>query len=84
MTASSRTARSSANIQLGYTLPQAWTSHIFVKRIRAFVSGSNLLTFTKYKGYDPDIICTNVFEQGYDGGQFPSAKQVNFGVQVNF
>ena len=72
------------NIQLGYTLPQAWTSHIFVKRIRAFVSGSNLLTFTKYKGYDPDIICTNVFEQGYDSGQFPSAKQVNFGVQVNF
>ena len=72
------------NVQLGYTLPLSLSKKLGVQRVRAYVSGSNLLTLTGYKGYDPDIICTNVYEQGLDYGQYPSNRQLNFGVQVTF
>lgn len=72
------------NIQLGYTLPVALTRRFYVQRLRAYISGSNLLTLTSYKGYDPDLICTSVYSQGIDTGQYPSTRQLNFGLQVTF
>ena len=72
------------NVQLGYTLPQELTSKAYIQKVRVYVSGTNLLTFTKYKGYDPDIICGDVYYQGVDWGQYPSMRQVNFGLQVTF
>lgn len=72
------------NVQLGYTLPSNLTKKIYIQKVRAYVSGTNLLTFTGYKGYDPDFICGNVFAQGIDNGQYPSSRQVNFGLQVTF
>lgn len=72
------------NVQLGYSLPERVCGKLYVSKVRAYVSGTNLLTVTKYKGYDPDIICTDVYRQGCDGGQYPSLRQVNFGLQVTF
>lgn len=72
------------NIQLGYTLPQHLTKKAYINKVRAYVSGTNLLTITAYKGYDPDIICNDVYYQGVDWGQYPSLRQVNFGLQVEF
>lgn len=72
------------NLQLGYTLPSSISTKFYVQKLRAYVSGSNLLTLTSYKGYDPDIICTNVFGQGIDYGQYPTCRQINFGLQVSF
>ncbi len=72
------------NIQIGYTFPEKWLKKLSISRLRAYVGGSNLLTITKYKGYDPDIICTDVFGQGNDTGQYPSTRQLNVGLQVSF
>ena len=72
------------NVQLGYTLPASLSQKIYVQKVRAYVSGTNLITLTGYKGYDPDIICGNVYAQGIDSGQYPSARQLNFGLQVTF
>lgn len=72
------------NIQVGYTFPEKWLKKLSISRLRAYVGGSNLLTITKYKGYDPDIICTDVFGQGNDTGQYPSTRQLNVGLQVSF
>jgi TonB-dependent starch-binding outer membrane protein SusC len=72
------------NIQLGYSLPLSVVKKIGIQKLRAYVSGTNLITFTQYKGYDPDIICTDVYAQGIDSGQYPSARQMNFGLQVTF
>src|SRR5690606_6454636 len=41
------------NAQLGYTFQSAFSGH--VKNLRIYASGQNLLTFTKYSGYDPEI-----------------------------
>ncbi|HTE29389.1 MAG TPA: TonB-dependent receptor [Chryseolinea sp.] len=43
-------------LQLGYSLPQSVTSKLHLKNIRLAITGTNLLTFTKFKGYDPEAI----------------------------
>lgn len=71
------------NLQLGYTLPQNITRKFFVQKFRIYVSAQNLCTFTKYKGYDPDIV-GGVFTQGVDGGHFPNARTYSVGLQLDF
>ena len=72
------------NIQLGYTLPESLCKKVSLRKVRAYVSGTNLVTLTSYKGYDPDIICTDVYGQGIDSGQYPSTRQINIGLQITF
>ncbi|MDR0798274.1 MAG: TonB-dependent receptor [Dysgonamonadaceae bacterium] len=67
------------NIQLGYTLPKDLTQKIGVERLRFYVGGSNLLTFTKYTGFDPEM-----GDNGQDWGNFPQARTVLFGLNMNF
>ena len=43
------------NVQLGYNLPQKWTNSCRMKSIRVYISGTNLVTFTKFTGYDPEV-----------------------------
>ena len=43
------------NISLGYTLPNDVTSKVGLSNARIYVSGTNLLTFTRYSGLDPEI-----------------------------
>jgi TonB-linked SusC/RagA family outer membrane protein len=66
------------NVQLGYTLPQKLTKKISIDRCRFYVSGSNLLTITKYSGYDPEV------ENRVDYGNYPQARTFLFGVNVDF
>jgi TonB-linked SusC/RagA family outer membrane protein len=42
-------------LELGYTLPAALTSKVNISRLRFYISGQNLLTFTSYSGNDPEI-----------------------------
>jgi TonB-linked SusC/RagA family outer membrane protein len=67
------------NLQLGYTLPAKITNKFAVDRLRIYVAGSNLLTFTKYKGYDPEV-----GDNGRDGGNFPQARTFLVGLNMNF
>ena len=74
------------NLQLGYSLPSAILSKLAINKLRIFVSSSNLLTFTKYSGYDPEIGArynSNLF-RGIDQGGFPQARTFMCGLQVNF
>jgi hypothetical protein len=50
------------------------------------VSGQNLLTFTKYTGYDPEVnsFGGNDLRQGFDYGAYPSTKMVTLGMNVTF
>lgn len=66
------------NIQLGYTLPKKLSNNIGIKNLRVYVSGQNILTFTKYKGYDPESLSTQT-EIGY-----PISKVYSTGLQINF
>lgn len=72
------------NIQLGYSFPAQWTNSIGVKRIRVYVSASNLLTLTKYSGLDPEIPSYNPLEANVDYGSYPVPKSYLAGVNIDF
>ena len=67
------------NMQFGYTIPRNITSKLHVERLRVYIGGSNLLTFTKYKGFDPEV-----GNNGRDYGNYPQARTVLLGLNVNF
>ena len=66
------------NVQLGYTLPKTLVGKIGLSHARFYLSGSNLLTITKYSGYDPEV------GGGVDYGNYPQARTVMLGVNLNF
>lgn len=68
-------------VQLGYTLPSNMLRKINCSKLRVYATAENLLTLTKYTGYDPEI-GGGVF--GIDKGIYPQAKSFILGVQVNF
>ncbi len=53
------------NVVLGYTLPQSVISRIHVNKLRVYASAQNLLTFTSYKGFDPEV---STFSAANSGG----------------
>jgi TonB-linked SusC/RagA family outer membrane protein len=73
------------NVSLGYTLPKTVTSHVpSLGAVRVYVTGTNLLTFTKYSGFDPETPGTGFYSRGVDNSSYPNVRTVIGGVQVNF
>ncbi|MCX2493491.1 TonB-dependent receptor [Pedobacter sp. PF22-3] len=71
------------NITLGYSLPGSFLNKIKLSSVRVYVSGQNLLTFTKYKGFDPEVSSEFTVENtGVDQGAIPQFKTVMFGINV--
>ncbi len=71
------------NIQLGYTLPANLTRRIFVNKLRLFVAAENLITFTKYAGYDPEISSGGT-SLGVDYGVYPQSRTFTVGFNLGF
>ena len=70
------------NIALSYLLKKKYTRFADLKFT---VSAQNLLTFTKYKGYDPEVSTYGGDTEGaLDMGAYPNPRTVTFGVQMNF
>ena len=72
------------NVMLGYSLPQSVVSKAGLTKCRFYVAADNLLTFTKYTGYDPEVGNTSLARRGLDLGTYPISMQVRGGVQINF
>ena len=71
-------------IQLGYTLPESLTSKLSVNSLRLYVSLDDFLTFTDYKGLDPEIGNFGFNDIGVDRGFYPTAARAIFGFSLNF
>jgi TonB-linked SusC/RagA family outer membrane protein len=77
------------NISLGYALPAGTLQSLTkgtIATARIYASAQNLLTFTKYTGYDPEIGSRFAAQltSGIDYGQFPAARTIMLGLQVGF
>lgn len=75
------------SLQLAYTFPSTWMQKVGVQKFKIYITGQNLLTFTKYSGYDPEIgsIGTNnALELGIDRGYYPQPRTVIGGVSLTF
>jgi TonB-linked SusC/RagA family outer membrane protein len=64
------------SVELGYTLPPKIASKIYMNNLRIYFSGTNLLTFSKFKLWDP--------EMGGNGLGYPVQKVFNLGIQLSF
>lgn len=68
------------NAQLGYTFNTSENSKI--SKLRIYVSGNNLFTLTKYKGFDPTASSGAPLGGGIDQGFYPSAKTYLLGINL--
>ncbi len=73
-------------LQIGYNIKAInFFSDFGIQKARLYVSGTNLLTFTKYKGLDPEIgSVAGPNAIGIDYGFYPSARVYQFGFNVTF
>jgi TonB-dependent starch-binding outer membrane protein SusC len=72
------------NVQLGYTVPSAITQRIGATRVRVYVAANNLVTWTKYRGFDPDTSTGEPLGSGIDIGTYPQAKIYMAGLNLTF
>ncbi len=74
-----------SNVTLGYTFPHSIAGKIGLSKLRVYVTGSNLFTFTKYSGYDPEVsTMSSSLCPGVDFGGYPRSRSFVFGVNVGF
>ena len=72
-------------ITLTYRVPSDYLKGLFIRSASAYISGTNLFTWSKYSGYDPEVnSSTNPFVSGVDNGSFPKSRSYNLGVRVQF
>ncbi|WP_228527885.1 SusC/RagA family TonB-linked outer membrane protein [Pararhodonellum marinum] len=78
------------NLALGYNLPFNMTRKIGVQRLRIYASAQNILTFTNYEGYDPEVnynsggAANGNRNLGLDYGSYPNAKSYTLGLNIGF
>jgi hypothetical protein len=72
------------DVQIGYNIPLTIANKRIFSKLRVYVSGQNVLTISKYKGYDPDFISDGLFNRGFDYGSFPNPRTFLFGIQAGF
>ena len=73
------------SINLGYDLKQTLLQRLPVQQLRLYVSGSNLFTFTRYKGMDPEVgYGPYPWVSGVDVGTYPQPRTVIVGLNARF
>ncbi len=78
------------NLQVGYTVPSSAVNRFGLSAVRVYFSGTNLLTFTRFHGLDPEMTVsdnaktTGDLAGGMDWGTYPVARSYNLGVNLTF
>ena len=65
------------NAEIGYTFPKKWTKKAGISTLRLYLQGVNLLTFSGFKLWDPEL------ESSY-GNVYPLTRNVSLGININF
>ncbi|MEO9479385.1 MAG: TonB-dependent receptor [Maribacter dokdonensis] len=80
------------NAQLGYSFSDALLEKMKIKKMRLYVSATNLFTITNYTGYYPEVGRNSrgatgnnsIFNSGVDEGTYPTPREFRLGLQVSF
>lgn len=73
------------NLTLGYKIPAHLVQKLKLSTLRIYATGVNLLTFTKYKGWDPEVNTDFRAGNRNQGGDFysaPQIKSITFGINI--
>ncbi|HEX2607849.1 MAG TPA: SusC/RagA family TonB-linked outer membrane protein, partial [Flavisolibacter sp.] len=72
-------------VTLGWNLPKNIAGKVGLERVRVYFRGQNLFTFTKYKGWDPEVNAdyqASNINQGVDFYSAPQLKTFVFGISI--
>ncbi|MCD8313115.1 MAG: TonB-dependent receptor [Bacteroidales bacterium] len=73
------------NITLSYDIVHPKLKKANISRIQPYITLDNMITFTSYSGYDPEVSqYSDAYTMGIDWGTYPHVKTVTFGVNVDF
>ena len=72
------------SMNIRYQLPSAFARKLSFDKIEVYCSGSNLLTWTHYTGYDPDVNSYGGLRIGIDDGAYPQSRSFILGVKFGF
>jgi TonB-linked SusC/RagA family outer membrane protein len=74
------------NITLGYTVPTVLSNHAAIKSLRVYATTQNLVTWTKYSGYDPEVSADplSTTSIGRDFGVYPQSRTYTVGLNATF
>ena len=70
-------------IQLGYSFPKNLLKKVLLSNARIYVSLEDFFTFTKYPGFDPEVVGTGN-ALGVDMSSYPNSKKIVFGLNITF
>lgn len=71
------------NIQIGYSLPKNFLNKFGVNKLRFYINGENIHTFTKYTGFSPEVPAGGIMA-GVDKEAYPLASVYSVGLNLNF
>ncbi len=73
-------------LTLKYDLPKEWSNKMHIKRLQVYLTGYDLLTFTGYKGQDPEVsqsFVDKLYPMYIDNASTPKPQRFAFGLNVN-
>lgn len=74
-----------SNITLGYTFPKQLVRKFRLSKLRIYATGNNLLTWTPYTGFDPEVSnMRSPLTPGVDFGAYPRSRSFIFGANIAF
>jgi TonB-linked SusC/RagA family outer membrane protein len=73
------------NLQIGYSIPASILQKLKMTNFRIYGSVDNLVTITKYTGFDPEIgVGANIFDTSIDKGFYPQMRSWSLGINLSF
>lgn len=72
------------SVRIGYQLPERISRLAAMRNVNLYLYGTNLLTWTEYNGFDPEVGQRSVLRPGDDPGRYPRRTEVGAGLNVNF
>jgi len=70
-------------LSLGYTLPESLIGRVGINDVRVYASANNVLTFSGYHGFDPEVGGGNLY-RGIDNLSYPNPRTFVLGIQIGF
>jgi TonB-linked SusC/RagA family outer membrane protein len=74
------------NLTLAYNVPATFSKHAAIQSLRVYVTGQNLITWTHYLGYDPEVSSDPFSTTGFgrDFGVYPQSRTYTVGLNATF
>jgi hypothetical protein len=72
------------SVRMSYQLPTRISMKAAMRTINVYIYGNNLLTWTEYSGFDPEVGQNSVLKPGNDPGRYPRRREVGAGLNITF